>query len=170
MSARNRTLSHMQKLLAASAAAMATSISCGGNKERGYAVVDPMPMPPPRCFDPLVTVKATVKPSDGAGHMFAVRLDLQPHVKNISFEKAEGKASGWRDNGDKVDVKYKMIDRAVDHIEFDVEVPPPNVNVNVHLKGIACENENARNIKVTLKPNGQIPAIEIDGAVYDYEY
>src|SRR5687768_9951721 len=81
MSARRRTLTHMQKLLAASAAAVATSITGCGSKERGYAVVDPMPMPPPRCFEPLKTVKATVKDAQGAGHMFTVRLDLVPGVK-----------------------------------------------------------------------------------------
>ncbi len=169
MSARKRTLDHLQKLFAVSAAAVATSVA-GCEKDRGYGVVDPMPAPPPRCFDPLKTVKATVKPTDGAGHMFAVRLDLLPEVKGISFEKAEAKAAGWKKSGEKVDVKYKVIDRAADHIVIDVEVPPPDVNVTINLRGLVCEIEYAKAIAVTLTPNGAIPAVEIEGAVYDYEY
>lgn len=116
---RTRTLDHLQKLLAASAVA---ALGCGGSggSSSGYAVVDPMPMPPPRCFDPNAKVhaNATFRTVDGKP---VLRLEVGT-LSGVTDVKLGALRVGEGESGPKPHVVVQDAALVVAEIPFDPTV------------------------------------------------
>jgi hypothetical protein len=163
---RSRTVAHMQRLLATAAAAMATTAACA--KDRGYAVVDPMPAPPRRCFDPTGTVKSKIAPS--GTNRFTVTIELLPGVESISFANAEGRAHAFKSSGgDQLDVSFKLGEKSAQKLVFDVDVPQGSTTY-VNISGLQCTDPYAHAMEITISAGdaGAQPVLNLSGEGYAY--
>jgi hypothetical protein len=163
--ARDRTVRHMKQLLAVSATAAATSmISC--SKDRGYAVVDPMPMPARPCFDPAkkIIVTATWSQQDSTHPGFVrVRLELAQDVTDLSFKGV--KITPW--------LGKVLSENATDRelvVEIQSEDPTPTLRFRVD--GLPCsepETTSALDVIVDWKGTPKDKA-RLDAKVQSSQY
>lgn len=129
----------MQRLLAISAASAATALGCGPSKDKGYAVVDPMPMPPRPCFEPSQKIVAAANWSEGDGSPFVrVRLEIAQGVEDLSFEGADARVHVTRG---------VLVDKRSTAKELVVEVAPGTPDeelVGFSLAGATCADGSQR--------------------------
>jgi len=147
---RARTLAHMKTLLAVSASAAAMACASGGTKDRGYAVVDPMPNPRQPCFDPLEKIivhAAWTTDTDGGTPAVRIRLEIkQEATTELSFAKAQAYSSYGT-----------FVSQHTTEKEFVADVLPAAnaTSLSIHVSGLPCDDPGkTSNLNVSVDTDG----------------
>lgn len=164
--ARDKTLITMKRLFAVSASAAAMACA-GGTKEKGYAVVDPMPDPRQPCFDPLQKViahAAWVTDTDAGAPAVRVRLEIKQDAPELDFSKGEA----WAQYG-------KIIRQKASAKELVAEiVPEPDAGgVTLRVNGLPCSvpmatSELSVSVDLTKGPKDSTTKLKTDVTIPPY--
>ncbi len=126
MSARQKTISHLQRLVAG--AAMVGTAACNGCGGSGYAVVDPMPVPA-RHFAQFVT--ATVTWIDGGSRVVLEVKD--PSQPGTRFSAKGSQADAGLTIGSAVGGRIAKEELTADGMRFELDPSPGRGGMTVDM-------------------------------------